>query len=48
MRPALVPARNTNVGAQKWVIHRVTNSAAPTFGFPAGSSSPADMKKSRE
>ena len=48
MRPALVPARNTKVGAQKCVIHRVTKSAAPMSGFAAGSSSPADMKKSRE
>ena len=24
---ALAPARNTKVGAQKWVIHRVANSA---------------------
>ena len=27
IRPALTPARNTNVGAQKWVIHRVANSS---------------------
>ena len=33
IRPALVPARNTNTGAQKWVIQRVKNSAAPMFGI---------------
>src|SRR5437868_2189259 len=30
----LVPARNTNAGAQKWVIQRVKNTAA--VGPPAG------------
>ena len=35
--PALVPARNTNTGAQKCVIHRVKKSATPTLGSVIGS-----------
>jgi hypothetical protein len=35
---ALVPARNTNTGAQKCVIQRVANNAKPTFGSCVGSS----------
>ena len=32
IRPALVPARNTNTGAQKWVIQRVKKSASADVG----------------
>jgi hypothetical protein len=42
--PALVPARNTNTGAQKCVTQRVKNSAAPTSGFVIGSCSTPSMK----
>ena len=45
--PALVPASSTNTGAQKCVIHRVTNSPAVTFGFAIGSCSAATIRKSR-
>ena len=44
IKPALVPARNTNTGAQKCVIHRVTKSAAPMSGLVIGSFSPPTMK----
>ena len=47
IRPALVPARNTNTGAQKCVIQRVKKSAAPTPGLDIGSASPPKLKKSR-
>ena len=38
MSPAEVPARNTNTGAQKWVIQRVRYSEAGTSGWFMGSS----------
>ena len=37
IRPALVPARNTKVGAQKWVIQRVANNSGPVPGSVIGS-----------
>ena len=45
--PALVPARNTNVGAQKCVIHRVANSSGLAAGSAVGSCTAAVMTKSR-
>ena len=33
-----MPARSTNTGAQKWVIQRVKNNAAPISGSVIGSS----------
>ncbi len=45
--PALVPARNTNTGAQKCVIQRVKYSAVPTSGLLIGSCCAPSMKKSR-
>jgi hypothetical protein len=44
--PALVPARSTNTGAQKWVIQRVPNIAAVTLGSVVGSWSAPEKKKS--
>ncbi len=44
IRPALAPARNTNTGAQKCVIQRVKNSAAPMAGLAIGSASPPKLK----
>ena len=44
IRPALVPARNTNTGAQKCVIQRVKKSAAPMPGLAIGSASPPKLK----
>ena len=46
IRPALVPASSTNTGAQKWVIQRVANTTADTFGFASGSMSVPNRKKS--
>ena len=47
MRPALVPARNTNTGAQKWVIQRVKYRPNDTSGVFTGSWTAPAMKKSR-
>ena len=44
--PALVPARNTKVGAQKCVIQRVANSSGPTAAA-VGSCTEPTMTKSR-
>src|SRR5687767_14632569 len=44
IKPALVPARNTNTGAQKWVIQRVKNRPAPMLGLDSGSASPPKLK----
>ena len=38
---APVPARNTKIGAQKWVIHRVKNSAGYVRETSLGSNSVA-------
>ena len=46
IRPALVPARSTNTGAQKWVIQRVANTARATLGSASGSMSVPSRKKS--
>jgi hypothetical protein len=47
MSPALVPARNTNTGAQKCVIQRVKYSGTETLGSCTGSCVEPVMKKSR-
>ena len=47
MSPALVPDRNTNTGAQKCVIQRVSASTSGTFGSPIGSMAAPAWKKSR-
>ena len=47
MSPALVPDRNTNTGAQKCVIQRVSASGRLTFGSPMGSIARRELKKSR-
>ena len=47
-RKAEVPARNTNTGAQKWVIHLVKNNAGVVLAMFKGSSRNAcSWKKSR-
>ena len=45
IRPALVPARNTNTGAQKCVIQRVKKSAAPMAGLAIGSCLAAEVEE---